>query len=179
MASPPLSYPIKPHGPNYPFNDRESFPAGPEGAGDAGNEEDDEGLEEYIRKWSAPCCACRPFLLSIEPFGRLYQRTRRNDLADFLPLALTSSFPLSWPSRLFDDADHMSSTLPLSSSSNPLGVLNERLHVRGVRGLRVGDASVFPTVLAAHTQAAVVVVGEKLSAMVAEDWEGGERQVVA
>lgn len=52
----------------------------------------------------------------------------------------------------------MTSTLPISSASNPLGVLDEELRVRGIQGLRVADASVFPTGLSCHTQAAVVAV---------------------
>lgn len=52
----------------------------------------------------------------------------------------------------------MTSTLPISTASNPLGVLDEQLRIRGVQGLRVADASVFPTGLSCHTQAAVVAV---------------------
>lgn len=69
--------------------------------------------------------------------------------------------------------DHQSSTLRLSGdAADPLAVLDARLRVRGTKGLRVADASVFPRVLAAHTQAAVVMVAEKCAAMVGEDWYG-------
>jgi choline dehydrogenase-like flavoprotein len=57
----------------------------------------------------------------------------------------------------------MTSTLPISDASNPLGVLDESLRVRGVSNLRVADASVFPTGLSCHTQAAVVAVVSPLS----------------
>ena len=44
-----------------------------------------------------------------------------------------------------------------------LAVVDPRLRVRGVQGLRVADASVLPTLLRGHTNAASMVVGERLA----------------
>lgn len=51
----------------------------------------------------------------------------------------------------------------------PDGVVDERLRVRGVAGLRVVDASVFPNLIAGNTNAPAIMVGWKGAAMVAED----------
>jgi len=48
-------------------------------------------------------------------------------------------------------------------------VVDERLRVRGVEGLRVADASVFPSMCSANTNAPAMVVGEKAAIMIAED----------
>jgi choline dehydrogenase len=48
-------------------------------------------------------------------------------------------------------------------------VVDARLRVHGVDGLRVIDASVFPTVTSGNTNAPVVMVAEKGAAMLAED----------
>ena len=50
------------------------------------------------------------------------------------------------------------------------GVVDERLRVYGVRGLRVCDASVMPLMIGAHLQATVYAIGEKGAAMILEDW---------
>ncbi|KAL9628682.1 MAG: hypothetical protein Q9204_005736 [Flavoplaca sp. TL-2023a] len=52
------------------------------------------------------------------------------------------------------------------------GVVDERLRVYGVRGLRVCDASVMPLQIAAHLQATVYAIGEKGADMIREDWVG-------
>jgi choline dehydrogenase len=44
-------------------------------------------------------------------------------------------------------------------------VVDEQLKVYGVEGLRIADASVFPTSPAAHLQAPAVVVAEKCAEM--------------
>lgn len=56
------------------------------------------------------------------------------------------------------------------------GVVDERLRVYGVRGLRVCDASVMPLIISAHLQATVYAIGEKGAAMMLEDWAIGQRR---
>ena len=51
------------------------------------------------------------------------------------------------------------------------GVVDDRLRVYGVTGLRVCDASIIPLQIAAHPQATVYAIGEKGAAMIKEDWE--------
>lgn len=51
------------------------------------------------------------------------------------------------------------------------GVVDDRLRVYGVAGLRVCDASIIPLQIAAHTQATVYAIGEKGAAMFKEDWQ--------
>jgi len=50
------------------------------------------------------------------------------------------------------------------------GVVDERLRVYGVQGLRVCDASIMPLQIAAHLQATVYAIGEKGADMIKEDW---------
>lgn len=40
-------------------------------------------------------------------------------------------------------------------------VVDPQLRVRGVRGLRVADASIMPTIIRGHTNAPSVVIGER------------------
>lgn len=51
------------------------------------------------------------------------------------------------------------------------GVVDSRLRVYGVRGLRVVDASIMPMQISAHLQATVYAIGEKGASMIMEDWE--------
>jgi choline dehydrogenase len=52
---------------------------------------------------------------------------------------------------------------------DPMAVVDERLRVRPVTGLRVADASIMPTIIGGHTHAAAVMIGEKAADMIAAD----------
>jgi len=53
--------------------------------------------------------------------------------------------------------------------ADPLAVLDERLRVRGVEGLRVVDCSVMPTLVSGNTAAPVLMIAERASDLLRED----------
>ncbi|EIN09828.1 GMC oxidoreductase [Punctularia strigosozonata HHB-11173 SS5] len=62
---------------------------------------------------------------------------------------------------------HYSSTCRMAPEDQQ-GVVDDQLRVHGVLGLRIADASVFPTIPATHLQAPVVMVGERCAAFMAD-----------
>lgn len=64
---------------------------------------------------------------------------------------------------------HYAGTCKMSTRRNS-GVVDHKLRVHGISGLRVADASVMPTIIAGHTTAPVYMIAEKVSDMIKEDW---------
>ena len=52
------------------------------------------------------------------------------------------------------------------------GVVDERLRVHGVKGLRVVDASIFPVVPRGNIITSVYATAEKAADMIKQDWKG-------
>jgi choline dehydrogenase-like flavoprotein len=64
---------------------------------------------------------------------------------------------------------HPVGTAKMGLASDPLTVVDERLRVRGVEGLRVIDASVMPTITSGNTNTPTIMIAAKGSEMVLED----------
>ncbi|XP_014484988.1 PREDICTED: glucose dehydrogenase [FAD, quinone]-like [Dinoponera quadriceps] len=65
---------------------------------------------------------------------------------------------------------HFAGTCKMSTRQDS-GVVDHRLRVHGINGLRVVDTSVMPTIIAGHTNAPAYMIAEKASDMIKDDWK--------
>jgi choline dehydrogenase-like flavoprotein len=67
---------------------------------------------------------------------------------------------------------HPSGTARMGSSGDPMAVLDARMRVRGVEGLRVCDLSAMPDINAGNTNAPAMMMGSRCAAFIIEERTG-------
>ena len=64
---------------------------------------------------------------------------------------------------------HPVGTCRMGPASDPMSVVDHRLRVHGVPGLRIADASVMPTITSGNTNSPVIMIAEKAAEMLVQD----------
>ncbi|XP_016912171.2 glucose dehydrogenase [FAD, quinone] isoform X1 [Apis cerana] len=68
--------------------------------------------------------------------------------------------------------NHQAGSCKMGPAADPAAVVDSRLRVHGIAGLRVADTSIMPRVTSGNTAAPAIMIGERAAAFVKSDWGG-------
>ena len=74
---------------------------------------------------------------------------------------------LDWMRATAETAYHPVGTCKMGQ--DPMAVVDEKLRVRGIDGLRVTDGSIMPTLVSGNTNGACIMIGEKAAEMILQE----------
>ena len=70
-----------------------------------------------------------------------------------------------WLKKNVTTTQHISGTCKMGPDSDPMAVVDQQGHVKGLQGLRVADASIMPDCIRANTNCTTIMIGERVA-----DW---------
>lgn len=71
--------------------------------------------------------------------------------------------------KIVNTAYHPTGTCKMGPDSDPMAVVDNRLRVRGVSGLRVVDASVMPDIISGNTSAPTMMIAQRAAQFILQD----------
>lgn len=72
---------------------------------------------------------------------------------------------------------HPVGTARMGREDDDAAVVDTRLRVRGVKGLRVVDSSIQPVIIVTNSGASAMMIGHKGATMILEDWKKIEDEI--
>jgi choline dehydrogenase len=76
---------------------------------------------------------------------------------------------LDWVRRRAGSIFHPVGTCAMGPASDPMAVVDARLRVHGVQGLRVVDGAVMPRIVSGNTNAPIIMLAEKAADLIRAD----------
>lgn len=76
---------------------------------------------------------------------------------------------LEWVRRRAGSIFHPVGTCAMGPASDPMAVVDARLRVHGLRGLRVVDGSIMPRIVSGNTNAPIIMLAERAADLIQED----------
>jgi len=74
-----------------------------------------------------------------------------------------------WVKRICDSGYHPCGTVAMGPDDDPMAATDEQGRVRGVKGLRVGDASLMPTIPSNNINLPTIMIGERMGTWLAKN----------
>ncbi|XP_055911316.1 glucose dehydrogenase [FAD, quinone]-like [Eupeodes corollae] len=65
---------------------------------------------------------------------------------------------------------HMAGSVKMGPDTDSGAVLDWRLRIKGVKGLRVADTSIMPSIVSGNTNGPTIMIGERAAEFISEDW---------
>ena len=97
-----------------------------------------------------------------------------NAIAQFEPEEILPGTQIASDEDLVREAGNIATTIfhPIGTckmGSDTMAVVDDRLRVHGIQGLRIVDASIMPTITSGNTNSPVIMIAEKAAVMIKED----------
>ncbi|KAK1137672.1 hypothetical protein K0M31_002169 [Melipona bicolor] len=116
-------------------------------------------------------------------FGNTTAMAKYNMTLSNHPLEACSRYPFLsndyWNCAVRQDTgpeNHQAGSCKMGPSSDPMAVVDPRLRVHGIRGLRVADTSIMPRVTSGNTGAPAIMIGERAAAFIKSEWNAAPTQ---